>query len=135
MDGIADSQREYLDFLLSECTGEKMALDSIITEEAIAMLATKLRTPLQIQMHLSQSLEAGYETDGGAVTAEVVESILSRQIDDLEPTLTRHGYRMKDLVEQFDAKPAEFKALFSNELDPTRAAELREKILAAGVPI
>jgi len=36
------------------------------------------------------------------VSVEVVESVLSRQIDDLEPTLTRHGYSIKDLVEQFD---------------------------------
>lgn len=39
------------------------------------------------------------------ITAELVDSILSRKFDDLEPTLTRHGYRLKDMVEQFDAKP------------------------------
>jgi hypothetical protein len=65
----------------------------------------------------------------------MVESVLSRQIDDLEPTLTRNGYRLKDLAEQFDAKPAEFKALFGNTLDPTRASELRDKMLRAGLPI
>ena len=57
------------------------------------------------------------------------------QLDDLEPTLTRHGYRIKDLVEQFDAKPAEIKALFSNTLDATRIAELRCQFQAAGLPI
>ncbi|CAD0264327.1 hypothetical protein DENIT_70066 [Pseudomonas veronii] len=61
--------------------------------------------------------------------------MLSRQLDDLEPTLTRHGYRIKDLVDQFDARPNEIKALFSNALDPARAAELRDKMLAAGLPI
>nr|AFK89100.1 Type II secretory pathway, component ExeA (predicted ATPase) [Pseudomonas syringae] len=45
---------------------------------------------------------------------------MSRQLDDLEPTLTRHGYRIKDLVEQFDSKPTEIKVLFSNALDPAR---------------
>jgi hypothetical protein len=29
------------------------------------------------------------------VTAELVETALSRQLDDLEPTLTRHGYRLQ----------------------------------------
>ncbi|MDR6917505.1 hypothetical protein J2X66_004384 [Pseudomonas sp. 3296] len=47
----------------------------------------------------------------------------------------RHGYRLKDLVEQFDAKPAEVKALFHNMLDPVRSAELRDKMLSAGLPI
>jgi len=39
------------------------------------------------------------------------------------------------LVEQFDTKPTEIKALFSNTLDPARAVELRDKMLAAGLPI
>ncbi len=86
-------------------------------------------------MHLTLALEAGYQTGGAAVTAELVETVLSRQIDDMEPTLTRHGYRMKDLVEQFDARPGEIKALFTNELEATRAAELRSKMLSAGLPI
>ncbi|ETD50380.1 phosphoribulokinase, partial [Pseudomonas aeruginosa VRFPA07] len=53
----------------------------------------------------------------------------------LEPTLTRHGYNAKSLAEQFDAKPAEVRALFSNTLDPARAAELREKMQSAGLPV
>jgi hypothetical protein len=61
--------------------------------------------------------------------------MLSRQIDDLEPTLTRHGYRVKDLVEQFDAKPAEIKALFNSTLDAARATQLRDKMLRAGLSI
>ncbi|MBK5415390.1 phosphoribulokinase [Pseudomonas sp. TH31] len=56
-------------------------------------------------------------------------------MDDLEPTLTRNGYRMKDLVEQFNAKAHEFKVLFNNTLDPERASELRDKMLAAGIPL
>ena len=58
--------------------------------------------------------------------------MLSRQLDDLEPTLTRHGYHLKDLVEQFDVKPAEIKALFNHQLDTTRVTELRRQFLAAG---
>lgn len=33
------------------------------------------------------------------ITATLVESIMSRQLDDLKPTLTRNGYRLKDMVE------------------------------------
>jgi type II secretory pathway predicted ATPase ExeA len=135
LDGIASHQREYIEWLLHECTDGKTPVDSILAEDAIVMLSTKLRTPLQIQLHLSRALEAGYDIGGGPVSAETVETVMSRHIDDMEPTLTRHGYRMKDLVEVFDAKPAEFKALFNNELDAERAAEIRGKLLAAGLPI
>lgn len=69
------------------------------------------------------------------VSAEMVLSVLSRQIDDLEPTLMRHGYRVKDLAEQFDARPAEIRALFKSTLDVARATQLRENMLRAGLPI
>ena len=85
--------------------------------------------------YLTLALEAAYQIGEKLVSYEIVESVLSRQIDDLEPTLTRNGYRLKDLTEQFDAKPAEIKALFSNTLESTRTAELRDKMLRAGLPI
>jgi hypothetical protein len=64
-----------------------------------------------------------------------VETVLSRQLDDLEPTLSRNGYRLTDMVEQFDAKPAKIRALFNTQLEPARTAELRDRMLAAGLPI
>jgi type II secretory pathway predicted ATPase ExeA len=135
LDGIAGSQREYVHWLLETCSKGQTKAEDILTEEAIDMLATTLRTPLQIQQHLTLALEAGYQAGEKPVPAEVVVSVLSRQIDDLEPTLTRHGYRVKDLVEQFDAKPAEIKALFNSTLDAARATQLRDKMLRAGLPI
>jgi hypothetical protein len=44
-------------------------------------------------------------------------------------------YRLKDMTEQFDAKAAEIRAMFSNQLEPKRTAEIRERMLAAGLPI
>jgi hypothetical protein len=69
------------------------------------------------------------------VTNAVVESILSKRIDDLEPTLTRHGYNVKSLSEQFNSKPTEIRSLFRGQLDPTRTRELQEQMLDAGLPI
>lgn len=135
LDGIAGSQREYIHWLLKVCTEEKNKTSTILTDEAVNLLASKLRTPLQIQLHLTLAFEAGYLTGEKPVSANLIESILSRQIDDLEPTLTRHGYRIKDIAEQFDTKPAEIKALFNNSLDPIRATELKEKMLVAGLPL
>nr|EKU2876664.1 phosphoribulokinase [Enterobacter cloacae] len=42
---------------------------------------------------------------------------------------------MKDMVEQFDSTPAEIRALFNNQLDPVRTAELRDRMLAVSLPI
>ncbi|NEG59932.1 phosphoribulokinase [Pantoea agglomerans] len=109
--------------------------EDILTTEAIDQLAMKLRTPLQVPLHLTLTMEAGYQTGEKPITATLVESVLSRQQDDLESMLTRRGYRLKDMVEQFDAKPAEIRALFNNQLAPAPTAELRDKTLAVGLPI
>ncbi|EEJ6140775.1 phosphoribulokinase [Salmonella enterica subsp. enterica serovar Urbana] len=70
------------------------------------------------------------------ISATLVESVLSRQPDDLETTLRRHGYRLKDLVGGLiEAKPAEIMALFNNRLDPARTAVLRDRTLAVGLLI
>ena len=135
LDGIAGSQREYIHWLLGACREHPHAAESTLTDDAIDLLATRLRTPLQIQQHLTFALEAGYQVGVSPITTELVESVLSRQIDDWEPTLTRHGYRVKDLVEQFNVKSAEIKALFANQLDPTRTAELCAEFQVAGLPI
>jgi len=134
LDGIAGSQREYIRWLLQSCSDGKEP-ESIITDEAIDLFATKLRTPLQVEKHLSLALEAGYLIGEQPVSLAVAESVLSKQLDDLEPTLTRNGYSWRDLAEQFGAKQAEIKALFRNQLEPSRSKELREQMLAAGLPI
>ena len=61
--------------------------------------------------------------------------MLSKQIDDLEPTLTRHGYSARVLTEMLGTKPSEIKALFKQTLEPDRARELKEQMLAAGLPV
>ena len=55
--------------------------------------------------------------------------------DSLEPMLTRQGYRRKHMTEQFDTKAAEIRAMFNNQLEPKRTAEIRDRMLAAGLPI
>ena len=44
----------------------------------------------------------------------------------VEPKLTRNGYDVRGLAEQFHAKPAEIKLLFRGQLDPTRTKELTQ---------
>jgi type II secretory pathway predicted ATPase ExeA len=135
LDGIAGSQREYLQWLLHVCTAGKVTPEMLLTPDAIDLLASKLRTPLQMQRHLTLALEVGYLTGEQPISAGMIDTVLSQQFDDLEPTLTRHGYHLTDLVQQFDAKPTEIKALFSNQLDPTRTAALRDRMLRAGLPL
>ena len=135
LEGIVGNQREYIQWLVSECTMSDTPISDILDAEAVELLAARLRTPLQIEQHLTLALEAAYRVAVKPVTAVIIESVLSKLLDDLEPTLTRHGYNVRDLAEQFNAKPTEIKLLFRGQLDPTRARELQEQMLAAGLPL
>jgi type II secretory pathway predicted ATPase ExeA len=135
LDGLIGSVREYIEWLLDNCKEPETKRTELIEDEAMELLASRLRTPLQIQQHLTLAMEATYEFGEKTVTTAIVESILSKQIDDLEPTLTRHGYDVKSLAEQFSTKPAEIRLLFRGQLDPLRTRELHEQMLAAGLPI
>lgn len=71
----------------------------------------------------------------GRVSAEVVEQVLSRAIDDLETTLTRNGYDAPALIVLLHAKPTEVRDFLAGTLAGDRAREFTEKLRVAGVPI
>jgi type II secretory pathway predicted ATPase ExeA len=135
LDGLIGSQRDYIAWLLNECLTEGTQISDVINADAIDMLAMRLRTPLQIEQHLTLALEAAFQVGEKPVTVAITESVLSRQMDDLEPTLTRHGYDVKGLAEQFNAKPVEIKSLLNGQLDAVRTRELQDLMMAAGLPI
>jgi hypothetical protein len=62
-----------------------------IDDAAIALLAAAAAHPPQIEQHLTLAFEHGFRCGEKPVTAEVLETVLSRQLDDLEPRLTRHA--------------------------------------------
>ena len=132
--GLRDRQRDYIDWVLKASLDEGVAPDDVLTDEAATLLAAKLKTPLQIGQHLLRAFEAGFEIGAKPIDAGVIGAVLSRQLDDLEPQLTRNGYDVRSLVEQFDAKPAEIRQLLRGDLDPARSQELLDQMRAAGLP-
>ena len=132
--GLRDRQRDYIDWVLKSSVEDGVTAEDIITDAAATQLAARLKTPLQIGQHLVRAFEAGFEVGAKPVDESVVEAVLSLQIDDLEPRLTRNGYDVRSLVEQFDAKPAEIRRLLRGDLDPTRSGELMDEMRAAGLP-
>lgn len=111
-----------------------MTPKDVLTDDAATLLAAKLKTPLQIGQHLVLAFEAGFEIGAKPIAAGVVEAVLFCKLDELEPQLTRNGYDLRSLVEQFDAKPAEIRRLLRGDLNAGRARELMDEIRAAGLP-
>lgn len=135
LDNLIGDRKEYIEWLVKSCLDVEIQPTEVLETEALELLAARLRTPLQIEQHLTLAFEAAYQVGEKPITAAIVESVLSKQLDDLEPTLTRHGYNIKSLAEQFSAKPAEIRSLFRGQLEPARMQELQEQMLAAGLPI
>lgn len=134
-DGMAGNQLAYIRWLLARCASEGIDIDELIETVAVELLAKRLKTPLQIEQHLTLAFEEEYRIGDRPVTAQVVESILSRQLDDLEPRLTRHGYSVRSLADQFSVKPAEIRQFLRGELSGVRAQELTQQMQAAGLPL
>lgn len=134
-DGMAGNQLAYIRWLLGQCAGEGVRIGDLIDEDAVDLLASRLKTPLQIEQHLTLAFDEAFRVGERPVTVQVVEGILSRHLDDLEPRLTRHGYTVRALADQFSAKPAEIRQFLRGELGGARAQELTERMQAAGLPL
>jgi len=59
----------------------------------------------------------------------------AKDINALEPRLTRQGYNAKVLAELLNAKPREIKSFLSGQLASGRTQELQSELLAAGIPL
>jgi type II secretory pathway predicted ATPase ExeA len=134
-DGMAGHQADYIAWLLERCRAEDAEPETIIEPAAVDLLATRLRTPLQIEQYLTRAFEKTFEVGEKVVTATLTETVLLRQIDDLEPRLTRYGYDVKSIAEEFRIKPADVRLFLQGQLDLARSRELTEQMLVAGLPV
>ena len=134
-EGMAGHQGAYIAWLLKRCLPADADAGAIIEPAAVDLLAARLRTPLQIEQYLTRAFEETFRVGEKAVTTAVVEAVLSRQIDDLEPRLTRYGYDVKSIAEEFRIKPADVRLFLQGQLDPARTRELTEQMLVAGLPV
>ena len=134
-DGIAGHQRDYIAWLLRACVAADTKPGELIDDDAIELLATRLRTPLQIEQHLVLAFEEAFWVDVRPVSAGVVEAVLSRHMDDLEPRLVRNGYDMRAVAELIGAKLGEVRLLMQGGLEAGRTRELTEQMMVAGLPI
>jgi type II secretory pathway predicted ATPase ExeA len=135
LEGVTGSQREYMTRLVNTCVRAGVKIDDILEPAAVDLLASRLRTPLQIEQHLTLALETGFQASERPISEAVADSVLSKQIDGIEATLTRNGYTVKVLTEMLNIKPGEIKAFYRQTLEPDRTRELKDQMLAAGLPV
>jgi hypothetical protein len=81
---------------------------------------------------LTRALEEAYKVGQKPVGADMIDSVLAKDINGLEPRLTREGYNTKVLAELLNAKPREIKAFFRGQLAAGRTQELQTELLTVG---
>jgi len=131
--GIRGQEREFLNWMLQQCTAKDVEPQEIFTEEAMKVLAERLSTPLQMIHYAWRALEAGHLTGQKPVDRDTVEDVLAPDLNALEPSLARLGYNPKILGETLDAKPAEIRAFLRGHLAPGRSQELQSQMLKLGI--
>lgn len=135
LDGITASKREYIVWLLSSCISKGSKLDSIITEDAIDLLSDRLATPLQIQHYVALAFEEAFSVGVKPVSQEVIDSVIARDINDLEPRLTRYGYSVKTLAGVLHVRQNVVKSFLRGQLPPAQTQEIQNEMLAMGIPL
>jgi type II secretory pathway predicted ATPase ExeA len=133
LEGIQGQQAAFIAWLLEQCTDAPAG--DILAPEAITLLSESLVTPLQIEQYLTLALEHGYRVGQKPVTPNLVQSVLAKGLDDLEPTLIRHGYNTKILAEILNIKPAEVRAFLRGQLQQNRIQDLQAELRVAGLPV
>lgn len=98
-------------------------------------MSDRLTTPLQFEQYLTLALEEGYKVGQKPVGAEVIDTVLAKDLDGLEPRLTRQGYNVKALADLLNAKPAEVRSFLRGKLPPSQTQEFQNEIRAAGIPL
>jgi len=133
LEGIQGQQRDYLTWLLAAC-GEP-GHEAIVTAAALDRLAEALATPLQMEQYLTLALEEAYRAGQRPVTPEFIDNVLAKGLNDVEPTLARHGYTARAVADLLHVRPAEVHAFLRGQLPAGRAQELQHELRAVGIPL
>ena len=99
LEGLGSEKREYLKWLLAQSVAPKIKIESVITDDAFATMSEKLSTPLQFEYYLTRALEEAYKVGQKPVGTDMIENVLAKDINGLEPRLTRQGYKAKVLAD------------------------------------
>ena len=110
------------------------ALD-ILTEEAINLLTERLITPLQMTYYITRILEKGYQMGEKPVSIEMARSVLSVNLNDLEPNLARQGYDFSVLCNRLSAGRKEIRLYLNGKLTQSRSEEISKDIYKLGIVI
>ena len=82
---------------------------------------------------MKQAIEKGYQSGEKPITDDVIKSVISPDLDSLEPNLARRGYNLSVLCQHLNAKKTEIVSYFKGQLNAARTDEFNKEIQKLGV--
>ena len=135
LDIFSSNKIHYIKWVIDQSIKPKVKHNEVITEDAIDLLSQKLITPLQVELYLELAIKEGYKIGERPISEDLIKTIMTQKIEGLEARLSRSGYKVKALAKLLNIKVTEINALFHGQLTPKRTKELKEQILALGIPV
>lgn len=135
LEGIRGHQEEYIQWVLSKATKQKLQPTDLLTDDALAFLGERLSTPLQVEQYLTLAFEQAYRLGIKPVTKEILETVLAVGLDEIEPNLIRQGYSAKALAELLNVRTTEVRSFLQGQLSPGRIQDMRDQMLKIGIPL
>jgi len=129
------SGTKFIEWLLRNCSKDKIKPHDILTKEAIELFVDKLITPLQVIHYIARALEKGYQLGEKPVSSATAKSVLSPNLDTLEPNLARYGYNVMVLSNCLNISRREINSYLRGQLAPSRIEEIDKEVRKLGVTI
>lgn len=101
---LSSNSTSLIEWILDNCSKDKIKPHIILTKEAICLFAERLLTPLQRPRYLANAIEKGYLIGENPFNEETVKPIVSPDLNAIEPNLARHGYNFTMLSKQLYMK-------------------------------
>ena len=124
---------KFIEWIINNCRSDKAKQEEIMTKEAIELFAERLVTPLQIAYYLTRVLEKGCLIGEKPISFETALSVLSPDLDSLEPNLARLGYSFQTLCDHLNVRRHEVKAYLRGKLAPDRCEEINKEVHKLGI--
>lgn len=132
-DCISENKVNYIKWVLKQCTYKDTKISEIITDGAISLLADRLVTPLQINYYLIEAFTKAYLVGEKPISEEIIDSVLSPDLNGLQEKLSRNGYRINDLCLILGAKPSEVRNYFKGNLKQDVTNDFTAEINKLGI--
>jgi type II secretory pathway predicted ATPase ExeA len=124
---------QYGAWILKQCCDKAIKQTDIITQEAMELLVNSLVTPLQINHYLEQAMEQAYLTSTKPITNEVIQFVLTPDLEGMEAKLARYGYNLQALCEILNARPSEVRSFLLGQINSNKLQEFQKEINKLGI--